>query len=210
MRSAATINRLRGDCSAAVGAEFAVVLPLLLLLLFGMIDVGRYMWSINMLEKATQVGARWAAVTDTVASGLNTKEFGASLGQGAKIPASAFGKMHCDKFSGTLTCTCDSNCSGIAMTANSAAFTAMTNRMSQIAPMLTDQNVRITYTNSGLGYAGDPSVNSIPPSPQVAPVITVSTNNVSFSPFAFLGFSIKLPVESASMTMEDSVGPSSN
>ena len=160
MMRPAIINRLWRDCAAAVGAEFAIVLPLLLLLLFGMIDVGRYMWSINELEKATQVGARWAVVTDTVASGLNTKDFGSILGQGAKIPPSAFGKMHCDKFSGTLSCSCDSNCSGIGMTADATAFQGMTDRMSEIAPMLTDQNVRITYTNSGLGYAGDPTPGS--------------------------------------------------
>ena len=62
------MGTLATDCDGAAGAEFALVLPLLILFLFGMIDVGRYMWTINQLEKATQVGARWAVVTDMVAS----------------------------------------------------------------------------------------------------------------------------------------------
>ena len=52
------------DRSAASAAEFALVLPLLLLFLFGIIDAGRFMWEYNRAEKATQVGARVAVVTD--------------------------------------------------------------------------------------------------------------------------------------------------
>jgi Flp pilus assembly protein TadG len=206
MTGRAIFSELRIRCEGAAGAEFALVLPLLILFLFGMIDVGRYMWSVNQLEKATQVGARWAVVTDTIASGLAAKDFGSTLGQGAPIPTSSFGKMHCDKFSGTLTCSCDSNCSGIAMTANATAFQQMVNRMIQIAPALTDRNVRITYTNSGLGYAGDPTPNS----PEVQPIVTVRAQSVSFAPLIFFGFTTTLPSESASLTMEDGNGPTSN
>lgn len=181
-----------------------MVLPLLFLFLFGMIDVGRYMWSINELEKATQMGARMAVVTDMVPSDLASENFGLSLGQGANIPTSSFGQLHCDKFNGTLQCSCDSNCGDVGMTADSNAFQLITDRMSQIAPILTDRNVRITYTNSGLGYAGDPN------GPDVAPIVTVSTNDVSFSPFVFFGFSTNLPTESASLTLEDASGTTSN
>ena len=43
-----------------------MVLPLLLLFIFGIIDVGRLMWTWNRAEKATQMGARFAVVTDMV------------------------------------------------------------------------------------------------------------------------------------------------
>jgi hypothetical protein len=144
-------------------------------------------------------------VTDMVASDLSDENFGETLGQGAAIPASSFGKMHCDKFTGTLTCTCDDTCGDVGMTADGAAFDNIVGRMQQIAPMLADTNVRITYTNSGLGYAGDPN------GPDVAPIVTVSTgNDVGFNPFVFLGFSTTLPSESASLTLEDSAGTTSN
>ena len=201
-----TLEHLGRDSAGAIGAEFAMVLPLLILFLFGIIDVGRYMWSINQLEKATQIGARMAVVTDMVPSDLASTNFGTTLGQGAAIPTSSFGGLHCDKFSGTLQCTCDSNCSGIGMTADTFAFSRIATRMAQIAPALADTNIRITYTNSGLGYAGDPN------GPDVAPIVTVSTRNVPFAPmiFQFFGASLYLPSESASLTLEDASGTTSN
>ena len=62
MTPAALIRDERG----ASAAEFALVLPLLLLLLFGIIDAGRLAWEFNRAEKATQVGARVAVVTDPI------------------------------------------------------------------------------------------------------------------------------------------------
>jgi hypothetical protein len=204
MMSFAIIRRLASDFSAAVGAEFALVLPLLILFLFGIIDAGRYMWNINQLEKATQAGARFAVVTDMVPTDLANFNFGTTLGQGAQIPTSAFGALHCDKFGGSLQCQCDSNCTGIGMTANSTAFENIVTRMSEIAPEITDTNVRITYTNSGLGYAGDPN------GPDVAPIVTVTAQNVPFQPLVFFGFSTTLPTESGSLTLEDASGNTSN
>src|SRR3546814_13933585 len=49
-------------------AEFALILPLILLFRLGIIDVGRYAWEINRAEKATQTGARWAAATEMMSS----------------------------------------------------------------------------------------------------------------------------------------------
>ena len=49
-------------------AEFALVLPVALLFLLGIVDAGRYLYEVNQLEKATQMGARFAVVTDPVAS----------------------------------------------------------------------------------------------------------------------------------------------
>jgi Flp pilus assembly protein TadG len=200
-----TIRQLGTRCDGAIGAEFALVSPLLLLFLLGIIDVGRYMWEINQLEKATQMGARMAVVTDMVPTDLANMNFGAILGQGAQIPTSAFGSLHCDKPSGTVQCSCDSNCSGIGMTANAVAFDAVVTRMAQIAPIAAS-NVTITYTNSGLGYAGDPN------GPDVAPIVTVRAHGVAFAPLIFelFGASTTLPAESASLTLEDASGTTSN
>ena len=63
------IRRLIQDRTAASGAEFALVLPLLLLLLFGTIDAGRWLWTYNRAEKSLQEAARFAVVTNPMTSG---------------------------------------------------------------------------------------------------------------------------------------------
>ena len=55
------------------------------------------MWEYNKAEKATQVGAREAVVTDVIPGGLATASYvgqtvgGAVLTQGDRIPAAALG-----------------------------------------------------------------------------------------------------------------------
>ena len=58
-------------------------MPVLILFLLGIIDVGRYMWSINELEKATQMGARMAVVTTWFPAGSPLTSMVMTLGQGA-------------------------------------------------------------------------------------------------------------------------------
>jgi Flp pilus assembly protein TadG len=191
---------------AATSAEFAMVLPLLILFLLGTIDVGRYMWGLNKVEKATQMGARMAVVTTMVPGGLAAANYGTSLGQGASIPTSSFGAAQCAKPAASVTCTCATTPCPTLTPVDTAAFNAVTGRMKLIAPMVTDPNVTIDYTNSGLGYAGDPT------GPDVAPIVTVTAANVPFRPlvFMFLGGNLKLPTVSASLTLEDGQGNFSN
>lgn len=195
----------RNDGASA--AEFALVLPLLLIFLLGMIDVGRYMWSINKLEKATQMGARMAVVTDMVPTGLANTNFGLTLGQGASIPTSSFGAAECDKTSGSVACNClaGSTCPALSPI-NSVAFQNIATRMEAIAPMIADTDIRIRYTNAGVGYAGDPN------GPDVAPLITVRLTGLVFHPITCLMFActISMPDFRAALTAEDLSGTVSN
>ena len=68
------LGRLLSSQSASSAAEFALVLPAALLMLFGVIDVGMYAWQINEYEKATQMGARFAVVTDVVSEALANED----------------------------------------------------------------------------------------------------------------------------------------
>ncbi len=44
-------------------AEFALVIPLFLVMLFGIIDLGRVIWANDALANAAREGARYASVT---------------------------------------------------------------------------------------------------------------------------------------------------
>ena len=144
---------------AATSAEFAMVLPLLILFLLGTIDVGRYMWGLNKIEKATQMGARMAVVTTMVPGGLAAANYGTSLGQGASIPTSSFGAAQCAKPAASVTCTCATTpCPTLTTPVDTAAFNAVAERMKLIAPMVTDPNVTIDlYAIPGLAMPEIPT-----------------------------------------------------
>ena len=197
-------RRLFADDRASSAAEFAMVLPLLLILIFGLIDAGRFMWDYNRAEKATQMGARFAAVSDPAVSGLVNYSFSVSDGipQGDPVPTANFGSITC------TSAACGS-CSGSvcgSLTFNSTNFNRVADRMIQIYPAITRSNVQITYRNVGLGFAGDPD-NS-----DVSPLITVTLNNMQFRPITTRIFNaaFSMPTFSASVTGEDLSGTVSN
>jgi hypothetical protein len=210
--SASPARLLRCD-RAASAAEFALVLPLLLLFIFGIIDVGRFMWEVNQAEKATQVGARMAIVTNPVSSGLVDADFASStLPAGSLIPADALGNLVCS----STTCACADCPTSIGAGVNSAAFTALVTRMAQIKPGITAANVEVTYRGSGFGYAGTAATGtgggSAPPETmEISPLVTVSLKDVEFTPItSLLLASIDLPAFSTTLTAEDSAGTYSN
>lgn len=199
------------DESGGPAAEFALVLPLALLFLFGIIDVGRFMWEYNQAEKATQMGARFAAVTDFVPNTLATTSFvSGTVTQGDPVPVSSFGGTRC--VSGACNTTPTNACptGTVATGANwgyaATAFTNIVNRISAIKPDVTAANVVIDYANAGLGFAGDPNGSD------VAPLITVRLCGMQFSPITTQIFDINtaMPDFSYSLTAEDGVGSTSN
>lgn len=192
------MKRLRRlDRSGASAAEFALVLPLLMLFIFGIIDAGRFLWEFNRAEKATQMGVRYAAVTAMVPATLATQNFALSNGipGGDPVPTSAFDETICD----------DTSCTN-GWGYDGGAFGNIVDRMALMYPAISDSNVRVEYKNVGLGYAGDPH------GPDVAPLVTVKLRNMTFQPTVGLifGLSINMPDFAAAMTLEDGTGTVSN
>lgn len=193
---------LMRDERGAGAAEFTLVLPLLLLLLFGVIDGGRFLWTYNHAEKATQMGARLAVVTDPVAQDLVDKDYVGvgGLASGDIIPASALGEVKCGN---TGNCTCTASCPGLSRDA--AAFTRIVTRMQSMDARIAPTNVEVVYRGSGLGYAGDPS------GMDVVPLVTVRLKGLQFQPLSSLMLAtIAMPSFSTTLTAEDSVGIGSN
>jgi hypothetical protein len=196
------------DTRGASAAEFALVVPLLLLLLFAVIDGGRFMWEYNRAEKATQMGARFAVVTDMVPAGLASHSFSIddAIPQGSVVPTADFDSITCDDTDCPPADCVGSVCASIDGTYDAAAFDNIVTRMSYMYPQILPANVTVTYKNVGLGYAGDPN------GPDVAPLVTVRLRGLSFHPITCLVFacSIDMPDFRAALTLEDASGSQSN
>lgn len=204
------VFQLLRDSRAASAAEFALVLPLMLLLLLGMLDVGRLMWTWNRAEKATQMGVRYAVVTDPVPSGLYDYNFVGDngLAAGDTIEATAYGSMSCSKPASNVTCICSGSCpwGATAVSTTSGPFQKIYDRMQVFLPELAVDDIKVEYAPSGLGYAGDPT------GPDISPLVRVSIDGLYFQPITLLLFNaqIKLPTFSSALTMEDAFGSQSN
>ncbi|MDC8754811.1 TadE/TadG family type IV pilus assembly protein [Erythrobacter sp. sf7] len=204
------LHQLWRDRRGASAAEFALVLPAALLLLFGIIDVGNYAWTLNEYEKATQMGARYAVVTNVLSPALEQQTYvgqtcnGATLRAGDRICREALGTIECN----STGCQCaEAPCPASNLSpASNAAFLALVNRMRTFQPAIAASTVRVTYRGSGLGYAGDPN------KPEIAPLVTVRVVNATYVPITLspLGIGVPLPDFSYSLTLEDGEGATSS
>lgn len=204
------LTRYFRNTSGVGAAEFALVLPAALLILFGIIDVGRYAWQLNEYEKATQMATRMAVVTDVVSTGLGDVDLtyvgdtacGPALVPGERICAEALGTIVCT----STGCTCAANpCPTGAATLNTAAFDRIVARLRQFQPRVAATQVSVEYRGSGIGFAGDPH------KPEIAPVVTVRVNDATYEAITLspIGGTVPLPDFSYSLTLEDGEGSAS-
>ena len=207
-------SRLLRDTKAASAAEFALVLPLVLLFLFGIIDAGRFMWDYNRAEKATQMGVRYAVVTEPVMSGFKDYSFAIDGGvpAGDPVPNSADGGT---EWFDSATCTeASCECTGGggfcgAVGLDSTAFNNLVDRMRDFYPAIEPNNVQVDYRNVGVGFAGNPG------GPDISPLVTVrfkADDPLVFHPVTCLIFacSFNMPDFRAALTLEDAAGNFSN
>lgn len=211
-----TLRHLLRSQSATSSAEFALVLPLLLILLFAVIDGGRLLYEYNEAEKATQVGARVAIVTNVLSPQLRDEDYvgktvgGKTLAAGDRIPAEALGTLTCT--SAGCTCTTAPCPSGVGPI-DSATFTnVVVARMQQIYPVIQAANVEVRYSGSGFGSVANASGGSGGTEQiEISPLITVALKDVEFHPLTTLMLaSFTLPTFSTTLSAEDASGSYSN
>ncbi len=207
-------HALRCDDAGAVLVEVSILLPIIITVLCGSIDLLYAFYQWNAAAKAVEVGARIAAVSDPVAIGLNNLSNQVVLSglvrSGQRMPSF---KITCD--GSTETCKCVGTCAGIAPNSfNTAAMNRIifgrgstsctdatsyyTSGMCDIFPAITPANVRIVYIQTGLGYAGRPG--------GPVPSITVALQNLHFQFFFLsylLGANIPMPAMTTTITAED-------
>jgi hypothetical protein len=215
MTTSSFITELARDENGGPLVEVAIILPILILCLFGGVDFMNALYQWNAAAKAVQIGARIAAVSDPVASGLSSisdNALDSGVVSGSPMPDFT---VTCD--GGATACSCVSGaCDGMGLYSADAMgllvygragngtcapppsqyFAGMCNLYSAIAP----QYVTVIYKQTGLGYAG----RSFGP----VPTITVSLNapssktklpfNFFFLPFA----AIDIPLVTTTITGE--------
>jgi hypothetical protein len=212
------VSRLRSLLrrqDGASAAEFAIVLPLALLLLFGIIDVGRYAWTFNQLQKAAQTGVRVAVVTALVPQGLNSYDFTnrcppAPLKMGDPICREAMPPIICQKPASAVTCAFPAGVAddpALIGTVDANAFDHIVDLMDDVTPDVTADKVKITYSGSGLGFLGDPHTDAAGnPLSDIAPVVTIEIAGSQMRAISMLGYGLLLPTIKSSLTLEDGDG----
>ena len=207
----ARLARMIADRRGATAAEFALVLPILLLFLFSIIDIGRLFYDFNRAEKATQMGARFAIVTNTIPDKIANADYVGVVGcdadnNGVYEACTKGGFIKDPSALATVTCTstgCLPANSNTTMTAG--AFANLVTRMKAFDPAITDTKVSISFRGSGLGYAGDPT------GMDVIPLVTVELSGLTFKPFSLLSLvSVNLPLARTTLSAESSAGTQSN
>lgn len=186
-------RRWIADARGLTSVEFALVAAVFFALMLGITDFARAMWQWNAAAKATQAGARFAAVTEVIA--LDTKDFrGLALGlrTGSEIPMGA---------PGTSMVACDdSGCAGDPGRMDAGAFAALVARMRRVDDRITAANVVVEYRHIGHGFVGNPL------GPDLTPAVTVRLRAMTFQ-FITPGFagvvSIPMPDFAATLTGED-------
>ena len=152
---------LASDTQGAALIEAALVLPVLLVVVFGMADLALFLWQTNSAHKAVQLGARQAIVSPSVAvgAGLTSAEsqsywYGLPLGE--RCAPAANGSSICPIFTVTCSVTAGCVCEG-----SSCKFTFSETRLSPILaamraalPRLRPEQVEISYSTNYLGYVG--------------------------------------------------------
>lgn len=180
------------DRKGTSSVEFAMVMMVLFLFVFGIVDAARMMWHWNAAAKAVHWGTRFAVVNDPADDGMSNIDcLIAAGGNGVVCPASTMPNP--------VVCT-QSGCTNGIGTFDSAAFTATVNEMRRIYDRITAADVRIEYTHIGLGFSGNPYGSDI------VPLTTVSLTGMVFN-FVTPGLSgiisVNLPNFRTSMTGED-------
>jgi Flp pilus assembly pilin Flp len=209
------MTQLARDEDGGPLVEVAIILPILILFLFGGIDFMNALYQWNAAAKAVEVGARIAAVSDPIASGLTaiaSEAVSPSLASGSPMPDFT---VECD--GGAAVCSCTSGaCDGMGSYSPDAMGLIVYGRagnndcaapasqyfagMCNLHPMIAPQYVTVVYKQTGLGYAG----RSLGP----VPTITVSLNAPSSKvklpfKFFFLPFAaINLPQVTTTITGE--------
>ncbi|WP_375461856.1 TadE/TadG family type IV pilus assembly protein [uncultured Enterovirga sp.] len=143
--------------------EAALLLPVMLLLLFGLIEISLYGWTSGLSAKAVQLGVRRAVLSDAVAvgPGLDPAEsatYWDGLSPGRRCFPEPGGVSACPVFSVVCDVADGCRCTGspCRFRFSAARLAPVLAAMRAVMPNLKLENIRVSYTTNGLGYVQRP------------------------------------------------------
>lgn len=157
-------TRLTSESGAAI-VEFAVALPLFMLLFSGLIDLGRLGFSVVMAKSATDIAVRIAVVRPPACAGvpaMNTR------GSTTITPLPSFGTS-CSAATGICANPGTISCTGDASNPTAAEIWSKVEPLMPYGTTIANLNFSYRY-DSDLGFLGGPYV----------PMVSVSLANANF------------------------------
>ena len=165
-RATYSIRHFGRDSEGTTLVELAIVLPLFLLIFFGLIDFGRMGAEFVMAEKAIQRAARIAAVRPPACAGVPAVNVRGVVDPNAVPPK--FGTM-CSAGANTCSSPATVTCTGSLADPTTAEIWASISAM--MPSTATPANLSFSYANDpALGFLGGPYV----------PIVTVEIQNLVF------------------------------
>jgi Flp pilus assembly protein TadG len=152
------------DDRGGIAVEFVALMPAFVFLTFFIFEIGVAIMWVGTVEKAAQLGARMAVVSNIAVTGIapgDKNQIGMTAIPGQNCPAGCVGFA-------TRTCI-----GGTSADCDQPDFNAIFTRMDNLASILQPSNVSITYEYVGLGFAGGP----------IVPRVTVTIQNVPYGLF---------------------------
>lgn len=203
---------IRRGQSGAVMIEVTVSIIIFFLVIFGVLEFSYLFYQWNSATKATQWGARLAAVSDPVSSNLSTLT---GLESGSLLPGAGMPSFDCICNGSTKICTGTVPAGAAACSYSepamktiwlgrgnngTACVSGSNGGMCRFLPRLRQANIIVRYQYTGMGYAGR---NAGP-----IPTITVQLQNLSYQFILLSGITaltaVTFPVNATStVTGED-------
>jgi Flp pilus assembly protein TadG len=184
------------DERAGATVEFVAVMPVFLLTAIFAMEVAIAILWVGTAEKAAQLGARLAVVSTRVVAATTCPTVTGLPTTNCLAPGFVYGQQ-CNIGACVPFCTATANCT--CTNCGTAEFTTIVTRMRGILSQIQAQNVSISYTYVGLGYAGGPVVPSV-----TVTISGVQMGGIMTAIFAkFVTGLTTLPPVSVTLTGED-------
>ena len=198
---ARTLRRLRDREEGVTLVEALMVMPIVLIAITTMVELGVAVFYWNQTVKAVQIGARHASVSSPMMTMSTYDTFMtngySTLSEGGPIPTDRI----------TISCgqgatPCNPGSMNMMLTGGDGICGQGSPRIGvcDVAPWIDADNILVTYTRAGLGYVGRPFGE--------VSTITVETVDLTFdfmildSILPVLG-TLSMPPNSVSVTSED-------